>query len=114
MKDKKVIVPLDEMVKTVVKAVVMDAEKYLLCQGLEKEVIRDIRQITKILLQQQMLPIKKFVVMNGIDENTVLPINQIHAVRIQRYAPAMVGFICIAPYSILRCHSCKETDANSL
>ena len=32
MKDKKVIVPLDEMVKTVVKAVVMDAEKYLLSQ----------------------------------------------------------------------------------
>ena len=28
MKDKKVIVPLDEMVKTVLKAVVMDAEKY--------------------------------------------------------------------------------------
>lgn len=77
MKDKKVIVPLDEMVKTVVKAVVMDAEKYLLSQGLEKEVIRDIRQITKIQLQQQTLPIKKFVVMNGIDENTVLPINQI-------------------------------------
>lgn len=47
MKNKKVIVPLDEMVKTVVKAVVMDAEKYLLSQGLEKEVIRDIRQMTK-------------------------------------------------------------------
>lgn len=77
MKNKKTIVPLDEMVKTVVKAVVMDAEKYLLSQGLEKEVIRDIRQMTKILLQQQTLPIKKFVVMNGIDENTVLPINQI-------------------------------------
>lgn len=77
MKHKKAIVPLDEMVKTVVKAVVMDAEKYLLSQGLEKEVIRDIRQTTKILLQQQTLPIKKFVVMNGIDENTVLPINQI-------------------------------------
>ena len=77
MKHKKAIVPLDEMVKTVVKAVVMDVEKYLLSQGLEKKVIRDIRQITKILLQQQTLPIKKFVVMNGIDENTVLPINQI-------------------------------------
>lgn len=77
MKDKKAIVPLDEMVKTVLKAVVMDVEKYLLSQGLEKEVIRDIRQITKILLQQQTLPIKKLVVMNGIDENTVLPINRI-------------------------------------
>lgn len=77
MKHKKAIVPLDEMVKTVLKAVVMDVEKYLLSQGLEKEVIRDIRQITKIQLQQQTLPIKKFVVMNGIDENTVLPINQI-------------------------------------
>lgn len=51
MKDKKAIVPLDEMVKTVLKAVVMDVEKYLLSQGLEKEVIRDIRQITKIQLQ---------------------------------------------------------------
>ena len=39
MKDKKVIVPLDEMVKTVVKAVVMDAEKYLLSQGLELSLI---------------------------------------------------------------------------
>lgn len=77
MKDKKVIVPLDEMVKTVLKAVVMDVEKYLLSQGLEKKVIRDMRQITKILLQQQTLSIKKLVVMNGINENTVLPINQI-------------------------------------
>lgn len=58
MKHKKAIVPLDEMVKTVLKAVVMDVEKYLLSQGLEKEVIRDIRQITKIQLQQQTLPIK--------------------------------------------------------
>lgn len=118
MKDKKVIVPLDEMVKTVLKAVVMDAEKYLLSQGLEKEVIRDMRQITKILLQQQTLPIKKFVVMNGIDENTVLPINQIAYLKANgsytEVCAGMVGFICIAPYSILRCHSCKETDANSL
>ena len=68
MKDKKAIVPLDEMVKTVLKAVVMDVEKYLLSQGLEKEVIRDIRQITKIQLQQQTLPIKKFVV---IDDSAV-------------------------------------------
>lgn len=44
MKHKKAIVPLDEMVKTVLKAVVMDVEKYLLSQGLEKEVIRDINR----------------------------------------------------------------------
>ncbi len=77
MKHKKVIVPLDEMVKTVVKAVVMDAGEVSSQPGTGEEVIRDIRQITKIQLQQQTLPIKKFVVMNGIDENTVLPINQI-------------------------------------